>query len=1044
MLKKVTFVNFDSLDGETFETDDVLEFISNKLNSWPKHARLYKSEICQENDITPTQDFHFQKIKQLPDSEYFVINYPGKGALRVIGSVIIGLLGFLFNINPKIPKIDLSGFQSPNNDLSERENTARPNGRIPDIFGKVRSTPDHLMVPYSRYENHKEIEFSYMCVGKGEYAINADDVKEGPTKLSDIIGSSAEFYNPNESPNSGNSAFLTIGDAISEDLRTVYRIKGVNGQTLRSKDEQKYDSTTSIKAQYPDKFISNAGYDFRTYFEAGDVVTVTNATFNKDLNEADLAGTYTIKTVSEDTIVFDDPASVNSDWDELDNFADDETFYGATGSNGPDIQSTGLKWVGPFFIDLPKASKALFNFVAQAGLFKKEVGSTKQEPIIVEIDIEVQETDSSATNVGLPVTHTHKIIGSAVEKGQRGLSVEISLPNAPSYYKIRCSRKTSTDKNFNGQIVDDVKWKDLFIFGNDLINNFGDVTTVYTKTTATLSALSVTKRSFNCIVQRKLPTRVGNTGSTFTDYTTATSSADHILSFICLDKYIGNRPKSQVDFDSIYNTVSDVKDYFDNDAQGEFNYTFDDANLSFEQTVSIICNAIFCSAYRFGNLLKLNFEKSTENSVLLFNHRNKLPGSEKRVVNFGNVGNYDGLQFSYIDNEGNQYNRDIISLPLGIELFNPKKITSLGVVGKRHALYHAYRIYSKMLYQNFAVQFNSTAESEILIANDRVLIADNTRGDTQDGFVKAKNNLTLTLSQKITFEVGVNYTIFLQHDDGSVENIDITAGASDYEVVLASAPSRVLSIGSEKYASSTYIIVGDNNKRELPFLLVKNAPNDSFTNKIEAINYNQRYYENDFLTLNINPNSDSVYRDDSALNYNVTKSSTCLIRTDTTRDYVHEGSDSAAIIDIEGFLTTESYTKFLWVNKPDSTNAGHLMSNGDETLEFTSAAILQAGHSSATEVSHDYSSLINGWHHIVLSYDSVNEEMKLYVDGVEVATSSNVTNRTYGDRSLAVCGQGSTVGSSSNGFIGRTDMMRIYNKVLSSSEILDIYNKTRL
>ena len=81
---------------------------------------------------------------------------------------------------------------------------------------KVRAYPSLLQPVYSKYINNVQYEYSYMCLGRGWYAVN--DVKDGDA-LSEITGTKAKFYNP-LMPNSG-SPFLTIGGAIGENINLV-------------------------------------------------------------------------------------------------------------------------------------------------------------------------------------------------------------------------------------------------------------------------------------------------------------------------------------------------------------------------------------------------------------------------------------------------------------------------------------------------------------------------------------------------------------------------------------------------------------------------------------------------------------------------------------------------------------------------------------------------------------------------------------------------------------------------------------------------------
>ena len=81
--------------------------------------------------------------------------------------------------------------QSPNNALAGRANEPRVLQRIEGIYGTVRAYPSLLQPVYSKYIDNVQYEYSYMCIGRGWYAVN--DVKDGETLLSEITGTKAEF-----------------------------------------------------------------------------------------------------------------------------------------------------------------------------------------------------------------------------------------------------------------------------------------------------------------------------------------------------------------------------------------------------------------------------------------------------------------------------------------------------------------------------------------------------------------------------------------------------------------------------------------------------------------------------------------------------------------------------------------------------------------------------------------------------------------------------------------------------------------------------------
>src|SRR5690606_5313997 len=106
----------------------------------------------------------------------------------------------------------------------------------------------------------------------------------------------------------------------------------------------------------------------------------------------------------------------------------------------------------------------------------------------------------------------------------------------------------------------------------------------------------------------------------------------------------------------------------------------------------------------------------------------------------------------------------------------------------------------------------------------------------------------LKLSQPYQFTAGQSYVIFLQHYSGLVESIPITAGVDFYHVVLGSAPALVLSTDEDENAySATYMIVRTTfGVSRRAYLLTSKTDNDNFSSKLAAINYDGRYYQNDW------------------------------------------------------------------------------------------------------------------------------------------------------------------------------------------------------
>lgn len=945
----------NSLDPATWTThhvDDLLELLQQELGTWPKTARVYHGQVCQANDITPKDAQSAAKLKDLQatdDKPLFVVVMP-EDPITIIAAVVavvaIVAAAFLF---PKIPNIGNTSASSSNNSLSSRSNDARLNGRIPDIFGRVRAYPDLLTSPYTYYQNNSQVEVSYMCVGRGSYELA--DVRDGRTRLIEIAGAAAEFYAPFTSPNSvAPTPQLTIGDSINLPVLAIAKMNEVNGQTLFPPNSRTAQGDGDIRFVYPDTIqlspSSTSEIDFSDLFDVGQQITVSQASFaagdpgldtlttnakftysgtivfetvdpstfvvvgslitipqglfvgetsTGDIQYVNLSGTYYVDAVTSTTITVNTPTLVTTDWDLLDGFTDDETTYRSfsfttptigTGSGDlagtytivavsadqislsnpsiinaawsnlddlPDgsteymdaiISSTGENWVGPFTASLKNADRMLINLVAKQGAYQVSK-KNKQSALTISAEIEITPVDDNGDPTGAAVTQVLSVEGSKESKDSLGSSIWINdeLPISDAY-KIRMRRSTLHNYEYDGTIVDEIQWESAYIASKAPEEHFGDVTTVMTKTFATEGALAVKQRKFSVLATRKLPIWQPGT-ETFSSTLQPTLRVSDMIIAAALDPKIGNRQQWEVDIQGIHDIVDEVEEYFGTSEAIQFCYTFDQLDMSFEETIQAMAQASFCVAYRQGSIISLRFEKPEPDSVLLLNHRNKQPDTETRTVTFGISEGFDGVSLEYIDPTDD----------VPVTIFVPqgdgsgvkvKKIETLGVRSDVQAHLQAWRAWNKLKYQHEALEVVAEEEADLLVLADRVLVADNTRSDTQDGEVISQTGLMLELSQNVDMLEDEDYVIFLQLSDGTTQRIDITPGVHSDEVILAEAPLLPLVLDDTKFARTTYIVASSAGSRTAqPFLLTEKTPLEGGRYELRAINYDVRYYNND-------------------------------------------------------------------------------------------------------------------------------------------------------------------------------------------------------
>jgi hypothetical protein len=924
-LKKVIIVPdpYSEEGRSEAEVEDVLAYIYQQFDVWPENARIYHNHMAETCDVTPNHpkkiNAQLQHIQTLEGTFYVVIQ-PAWLQFLYYAIVAITAAYSLYTVLT-MPKPQSPTVGSSNNELAQRSNQARINGRIPDIFGQVRSYPDLIAQTYTLYIDGVETEECLMAVTRGYCQIL--DMRDGDTDVANIAGTSVSAYDPFTSIIG--TPIYQVGEPFTELPKYVRTSSSINGQTIEQPNSAVLESS-SIWFQSPN-LIKSTGLDFTQKFAASDRIALSGAVYgvqdvnlsgsimvnedniviiesstnidnpnlfkglqltgalveistnvrdlsgqfivsgvtktvisggfhyeislsnpesvnanwtyvntsytitagaelNRNANSITLDDTYTINSVTADTIALVNPSAINSDWDKLLTLPNQST-------QGQDVlvrfDAVSSKHVGWFNFDMPEATQAVFNFFFPNGLFYQDSkGGVWEEKITV--IIELQAIDGNGDPVGSITTINQEI--RANNKSQFGKTIYIDLPTAGSF-RFRLSRTTPTQA---GKTQDTCKIKSVYGMTDSSISDYGNVTVVRSRTVATDGALSIKERKLNCLVNRKLP--LNGTGPL-----QVTRSAGQALINLALDDYIGRRTSAEVDIAQINAEIDKVNAYFGSDVMSEFNYTIDDDNLSFEEIAGMVASAAFCEPYRFGSLTRIKFEQPQENSVLLFNHRNKVPLSEKRSYTFGVQKDYDGVELEYtsdVDDARIKY-----TIPEDVTPKNPLKITTTGIRNEEQAKTRAWREWNKLRYKYVSCEVEVLDESELLIRNDRILNANNTVVDAQDGEVTGVDGLTVMTSQPCKFEVGHDYYVHLQIANATVDMVPCTVGTDDYSLVLSRPPVQPLVVDPDRYVKTLYTLVRADQAEIDAFMLEELTPQTQMTNTLKASNYDDRFYERD-------------------------------------------------------------------------------------------------------------------------------------------------------------------------------------------------------
>lgn len=811
-----------------------------------EHLYIWTNEISNETYVREITD----GILTAQDIVFHISTMPSGPAVWIplIISVVVGVAAALL-LTPDIPIPETTNSnRSSNNALQSRSNQPRVGLRLPDIRGREPKCFPDLWMTYAKFYRNKEFDVSYLCASVGQLDIETDTVLDGDTPLANIPDTSVEFYNPYTSPNSG-APFLTIGDPIDEPLASVVQSNEVDGATLlppnQASDTGPFRAFSSGRIESTN--AESPAYD--TIYEIGNICVVTDFYSFENTPDPlryaryDCSGSFVVTDVGANFIELDVSAK-STEW----SFFTGDIILQTAWQNPSDptewdifenIAWTQVDWQsrvrpvldilqGPFVVS--GYEQVWLNMIAQGGIYKK-----RDKFIYFDITLRVVFTELPLPPVGPPVTTQYDFVMSSNRDEFVGKTFEFDVPYPEC--SITVYRVSETDLTFNGTVVDEIKWRDLYLVNLNTSPNFGNVTTLFTKTTATESALRAKERKLSFACTRYI-TRPDDT------YLASSDFADVIYS-LHTDPFIGRRDKTTIDYQGLYELQQYIVDYFGTDDAKRVGYTFDDDTYRYEDHLNLICNAVNVSPYQVGSLIKFWFEGPQSISVQQFGHRSKLPnkngGEERRTRSLKPRENYDGVELTYKSEVTGDF--ETIYVPSDQSAVNPEVVDFNGCNVPRFALVKANRMRNKQIHERITHEFVALDKARLLAKGQRVDVIDNTRFTPNDGYVMETDGLTYYLSQPHEIS-GTNYSVVLTKRDGTLEGIPVVAGDEDNAIILQYAPSEQPYTGYLADATE-YSLSTDDEKTKLAMLVKLIEPRDTDNIRVTCGNYDVRYYKDD-------------------------------------------------------------------------------------------------------------------------------------------------------------------------------------------------------
>lgn len=800
-------------------------------------VQVYIDAIGEDNNVTED----FEALRE--NATFHIVEGAGGGGLDGIMKVL-DPLGVINRINKiifpsaKSPSSNLANGQSesPNNSLTDRNNKPRPYERTYDICGTVQSIPNDLMTTYRLFDAAGDVvEYGYYDVGRGYLDTPASGITDGDTLLAEITGSSAAVYGPFTSPNSGTPQTV-IDSAPTEDLFITAVSNEIDGQVLKAQNDLATNVGASSTASQTGGTVGiivdpTGDSEFDQFLKVGDAARFNH--IRVDLPGADteaiLNGDYIVTSVSSVELRVNISGN-NSEWLELGAATWPlEAFDDATIGPADTYTKSLTDWVT---IDRIKPERLVANISADNGMYKDNGKRSKQSASVV-AELQYQLIDVNGNPYGTIYTKQGTISGRSADF--TGTSIIAILPT-PSAVRVRARRVTNLDLDYDGQVVDEIKYVNLYGQIKDKTPNYGNRTTIHTARKQTPRASAVKQPQIKLIVTEKVNKYLG--GGIFDAARTNNKQAVQSLIRLMRDPVVGGLDLTAANMDQLLAVQSEVESYFQNSKAGQFCYTFDNYQTTAQDIITTIAEAIFCTSYRNGKSIILDFERPRIGPEMVFTHRSKTPDAEKWTRQFSDKDSFDSVKFSYIDPDTNI--KETITIPEdgGVKTDN---YDSKGIRNYNQAFWHAWRRYQKNSLNKVSVEFTATEEGIFAIPGRPISVVKGSRVAPYDGYVIAVNGLELTLSQPVEFTPGDDHSIILKKRNGSTQNVIVTPGSSDRKVIMQSAPQEAIYTGNS--ALKTEFSFGSEQRHNAQMMLVSTVdPGSDRTAKITAYNYHPDYY----------------------------------------------------------------------------------------------------------------------------------------------------------------------------------------------------------
>lgn len=714
---------------------------------------------------------------------------------------------------------------SPNNSVKGQSNIARNGEARPDNYGLVRAFPDLIQESLFEYTGNLKYVTEYMNFGLGKYDISS--VRYSESNLGSMAGASYHVSQPGE-----------VIPLINEG----YQFDDVDGQEVPGRNEsdafpiETATADTVVSAQYAGgkiavKIVKQDEFD---YFMG---LTLPHpVTFTINITTPVPGGTTT-----QDILVSANLTSVSTTDDG--SIINPVIYYNFTFSN----------LVGPANIDIAASTINTTKFILNdngaliIGPFISPVESTylwihTQSPLGPENQTNWQVIIWKVDNDNIQIPGTQQTFTYKQTTPYKATSDifyrtdKITPIGGFGRYAVSLQRTDNSSDNSK------LKVEAIHAVNQRVNVSYPDDTLVTVTVRQTLEATSSRERKYNALIGRHV-----------ISYNMTMQTVDYSLRYsrkfadIALYNWLirGKQPEDTIDIYGLYQIQAEIDA---NDSRlGNFDYTFDDEDVSLGARMETICDAASVKVFWDDGVLSFTRDRKRTTPSTVFNRSNTVETGYSISYDMNLPGGFDGVEVQFRNPTTNK--QDFIRYRIENGAIAPgspskaKKFEMMYIRDSFQANERALRECKRLIYSRMSMNITALADGEWVNVGDMVQVPDTYDVDQQGGYITARNGNNFDTSERINF-TGDMFVTITDSLGQTTARYPATQRSDTAFGFTAAIPNISLNIfdGFDVQSPSRYVIATTVELDAMQWEITAKQPNSDGTTALTLSEYSDLIY----------------------------------------------------------------------------------------------------------------------------------------------------------------------------------------------------------